>query len=68
MQTTFNRKFALGLGVEHKYLKANTETITTNNETILDNSNYLSAFGYLKLDTYDKKYFANQRIFCRFKF
>ncbi len=64
-QTTFNRKFALGLGLEHKYLKAKTETLTTNgNETIIDNSNYYSVFGYLKLDTYDKKYFATSGYFA----
>tara|TARA_R110002050_G_scaffold282854_1_gene430942 strand:- start:2001 stop:4199 length:2199 start_codon:yes stop_codon:yes gene_type:complete len=64
-QTTFNRKFALGLGLEHKYIKAKTETLTTNgNETIIDNSNYYSIFGYLKLDTYDKKYFATNGYFA----
>ncbi|AUC85950.1 patatin [Polaribacter sp. ALD11] len=69
-QTTFNRKFALGLGAEHKWLKASTETLasTTSPETILDKSNYLSAFGYLKLDTYNKKYFATKGYFADLNF
>ncbi|WP_158840556.1 patatin-like phospholipase family protein [Polaribacter sp. L3A8] len=59
LQTTFNRRFAVGLGLEHKYVKATTETIASasNQETIFDASHYLNSFGYLKLDTYDKKYF-----------
>ncbi len=69
LQTTFNRKFALGIGVEHKYLKASTETIITNNDdTVLENSQYLNSFGYLKLDTYDKKYFATKGYFADFNF
>jgi NTE family protein len=69
IQTTFNRKFALGFGVEHKYLKISTETITdNNNETLLDNSQYLNAFGYLKLDTYDKKYFVTKGYFADLNF
>ncbi|MDD7915672.1 hypothetical protein [Polaribacter ponticola] len=65
VQTTFDRKFALGIGLEQKHIKASTETITNNNnETIIDNSNYYNAFGYLKLDTYDKKYFASKGYFA----
>jgi len=69
VQTTFSRKFALGLGIEHKNLSAKTATITTNNnETILDNSNYYSSFGYLTLDTYDKKYFVTKGYFADLNF
>jgi NTE family protein len=69
VQTTFERKFALGLGVEHKHIKASTETITNNNnETIIDNSEYFNAFGYLKLDTYDKKYFVTKGYFADLNF
>ena len=69
-QTTFSRKFALGVGVEHKWLKASTETLvsTTNPETVIDKSNYWSAYGYLKLDTYDKKYFATKGYFADLNF
>ncbi|WP_397444927.1 patatin-like phospholipase family protein [Polaribacter sp. R77954] len=69
IQTTFDRKFALGLGVEHKFLKASTETILVNGEkTIIDNSNYYNVFGYLKLDTYDKKYFVTKGYFADLNF
>jgi NTE family protein len=64
-QTVFNRKFAIGTGIEHKRLKVFTETISsldnipTNNENRLyfDKSNYYNLIGYLKIDTYDKEYF-----------
>ena len=69
VQTTFDRKFALGLGLEQKHLKVSTETITNNNDkTILDNSNYYNAFGYLKLDTYDKKYFVTKGYYADLNF
>ena len=69
VQTTFDRKFALGVGIEHKHLKASTETITSGgNETVIDNSEYFSAFGYLKLDTYDKKYFVTKGYFADLNF
>jgi NTE family protein len=69
-QTTFNRKFALGVGIEHKWIKASTETLATkfNSESILDKSNYFNAFGYLKLDTYNKKYFATKGYFADLNF
>lgn len=69
VQTTFNRKFALGLGIEHKYLNAKTATITTNNKPrVLDNSNYYSAYGYVRLDTYDKKHFVTKGYFADLNF
>ncbi|CAI8252382.1 MAG: Uncharacterised protein [Polaribacter sp. SA4-10] len=68
VQTTFDRKFALGVGLEHKKLNVSTETISDNNKpTVFDDGNYLNAFGYLKLDTYEQKYFVKKGYFCRFK-
>ena len=70
LQTTFNRRFALGVGLEHKYVEATTETIaaSSSNETVFDKSNYLNTFGYLKLDTYDKKYFPTKGYFADLNF
>jgi NTE family protein len=69
VQTTFDRKFAIGLGAEHKYLKATTATITTDDEaTTLDKSHYFNTFGYLKLDTYDKSYFPTKGYFADLNF
>ena len=69
VQTTFDRRFALGLGAEHKHIKASTETVTINNEgIIIDNSDYFNLLGYLKLDTYDKKYFVTKGYFADLNF
>ena len=69
IQTTFDRKFALGFGAEHKFLDVSTETIITNQEeTIIDKTNYFSFFGYLKLDTYDKKYFVTKGYYADLNF
>ncbi len=71
VQTVFNRKVAIGAGIEHKKLKAFTETITSleNNEIpsnksrlYFDKSNYFSLISYIKLDTYDKKYFQKEGV------
>jgi len=70
VQTVFNRKFAIGLGAEFKRLKAFTETISSieidnsshnnNQQLYFDRSNYFNFISYIKLDTYDKKYFQKK--------
>lgn len=69
IQTVFNRKIAIGAGIEHKKVKAYTETITSleanaeaSDETRLyfDKSNYFNLISYLKLDSYDKSYFQKK--------
>lgn len=68
-QTTFDRRFAVGLGSEYKFVKVSTETISTNNnDFIIDKSNYFNVFGYLKLDTYDQNYFATKGFFADLNF
>lgn len=65
LQTLFRKDFALTLGAEHKRLKILSETIAQDNnddETIFENSDYLSLYGKLKFDTYDNKYFPNEGI------
>ncbi len=71
-QTVFNRKFAIGMGGEHKRLKVFTETISslennvsTNDENRLyfDKSNYYNLIAYIKIDTYDKKYFQREGVY-----
>lgn len=66
LQTLFRNDLALSLGVEHKKLKVTTETIlSTDNqdETVFENSNYVSLFGQLKFDTYDSKYYPTEGLF-----
>lgn len=59
LQTIFAHKFVLGLGVEVKHLKIKSETLSSTSPDF-DNSNYLSAFGYLKYDSYDNKFFPKK--------
>lgn len=71
VQTTFNRKFAIGLGVEHQKLLSQTETISTgkNDPFIFDDSDYLNLYSFLKLDTYDDKFYPKNGVLldARFK-
>lgn len=60
LQTLFRKDFALSLGAEHKRLKIKSETINTaqnTGEIIFENTDYISVFGTLKLDTYSNKFF-----------
>lgn len=63
-ETLFKRIFLLGGGIEHKYLRYLSETIgiDENNSprTIFESTNYFSAFGYLKFDTYDNVFFPKE--------
>ena len=63
-ETLFNRDFLFGAGIEHKYLKYLSETIGTdvNNvpRTVFENTNYYSALGYLKYDTFDNVFFPKE--------
>jgi len=68
VQTVFGRKFAIGAGGEFKRIKVFSETISSLESTeaagtgklIFDKSNYLNLIAYLKIDTYDKKYFQKE--------
>jgi len=65
LQTLFRNDLALSLGVEHKKLKVTTETILSSdnpNETVFENSNYISLFGKLQFDTYDSKYYPTEGV------
>ncbi|CAH8281254.1 NTE family protein [Mariniflexile fucanivorans] len=66
IQTLFRKYFSIGAGLEHKRLEIKTETLTANNQTnnfIFENTDYLSVFGGLKLDTYDNKYFPKKGLY-----
>lgn len=63
LQTLFRKDFALSLGGEHKRLKIKSETIideTQNDDILFENTDYLSVFGTLKLDTYNNKFFPKR--------
>ena len=68
IETLFKQIFSLGMGLEHKYLDITSETInpTANDGSgsgTFDQSNYYSGFGYLKLDSYDNKYYPSKGIY-----
>lgn len=76
-QTVFNRKFAIGVGAEHKKIKAYTETISSleyaeleegKGRLYFDKSGYFNLIGYLKIDTYDKKYFQKKGFYLNTDF
>ncbi len=60
-QTPFRRTFVLGGGAEHKYLRYLSETIGTDRNnlprTVFESTNYYSAYGFLKYDSYDNSFF-----------
>ncbi|MEP7094618.1 MAG: patatin-like phospholipase family protein [Flavobacterium sp.] len=58
-QTIFVQKFLMGGGLEHKFLKIKSPTIGNSDPTI-DRSNYFSAFGYIKYDSFDNKSFPRK--------
>lgn len=58
-QSIFAQKFLIGVGLEHKYLNINSETLATAN-TVIDRSKYTSVFGYLKYDSFDSQYFPTK--------
>jgi NTE family protein len=55
-QTVFAQKMSIGAGIEYKHLKINSQTIE-NTEPVFDNSGYFDVYGFLKYDSFDKKYF-----------
>lgn len=59
LQTVFVQKFQIGGGLEHKYLKIKSPTLEQT-MPVLEDSNYLSTFGYLKYDSFDNKHFPKK--------
>ena len=70
VQTTFDRKFAFGIGIEHQNITAKTETISTptGNPFIFDDSDYFNTYSYLKLDTFDDANFPTKGVLFNAKF
>ncbi|MBT8295501.1 MAG: patatin-like phospholipase family protein, partial [Gramella sp.] len=66
VETLFQQVFSIGAGLEHKYLKLSSTVVNNpeseGNELIFDNSHYASAFGYLKFDSYDNRYFPTKGV------
>lgn len=66
-ETLFQQVFSLGIGVEHKYLKVTSETLTgmdiDSPSAVFEKSNYYGTFGTLKFDSFDNKYFPSKGIY-----
>ena len=62
LQTTFSDRWALGVGLEHKFLNVHTDEIVDDetNRVFFDKSHYLNLFGKVTLDTYDSKVFPKK--------
>ncbi len=69
LQTFFKRIFLLGIGAEHKWKHYKTETIGIDEneipQTIFEDTNYFSAFGYVVFDTFDNKFFPTKGLYFR---
>ncbi|OMP32541.1 patatin-like phospholipase family protein [Mangrovimonas sp. DI 80] len=66
VQTLFRKDFALIAGAEHKHLRITSQTLvnqfSTNNDDdyLFENTDYLSVYGNIKLDTYSNRYFPKK--------
>lgn len=59
IQTIFSKKFTISLGTEWQHLKMKTQNFSINNG-IIENSDYLSFFGTITHDSFNKKYFPTK--------
>ena len=62
VQTQYKNDLTLTLGLEHKRYKITSETILSEesqDETTYEKSDYVSAFGNLRFDSYDNKYYPS---------
>ena len=63
-ETLLRNSINFGVGGEHKYLRYLSETIGTdaNNlpRTVFESTNYYSAYGYMKYDSYDNSFFPTK--------
>jgi len=62
IQTIFAQRFLLGGGAEYKHLKIKSPTLQNLNP-VFEDSDYVSAYSYLKFDSYDNKHFPTQGYF-----
>lgn len=58
LQSTLYDKYALGGGIEHQYLSVKTDNLPINNPLrVIENSYFLSLYGFLKIDNLDNPNF-----------
>ena len=59
VQTVFVEKFLTGIGAEVKRLKIKSDNLEAT-DPVLENSDYLSLFGYIRYDSFDNRYFPRR--------
>ena len=59
IQTIFAQRFLIGGGAEYKHIKIQSPTLPGVNP-VFDDSDYFNAYGYIKFDSYDDKYFPSE--------
>lgn len=59
IQTIFAERFLIGGGAEFKHIKIKSLTLPGVNPNF-DDSDYVDAYGYIKFDSYDDKYFPSE--------
>ncbi|WNW01103.1 patatin-like phospholipase family protein [Tenacibaculum sp. HL-MS23] len=65
LQTTMDKKFAIGVGVEQKKIEIKSSNVLSNGqETFFDDSNYINTYAFLKLDTYNKEMFPTKGFYA----
>lgn len=60
LQTLFVKQFSLDLGVQHKFLDVETETVNDGDDIagfVFEKSHLFGAYGQLKFDSLDNRYF-----------
>ncbi|MEQ3657180.1 MAG: patatin-like phospholipase family protein [Dokdonia sp.] len=72
LQTLFLKQFSLDLGIQHKFLDIETETVTANNADenafIFEKSHLAGAYGQLRYDSLDNRYFPTSGVFFQGNF
>ena len=65
VQTEFNKKFAVRLGVENKVLRTSFQTLVNGEQVkqFVTNTSYVNSFANILLDSYDHKYFPKKGMF-----
>lgn len=59
VQTIFFQKFLIGAGLKHEFMEINSKT-TENIIPRIDRSNYISAAGFMKFDSFTNKFFPTK--------
>lgn len=59
VQTIFAEKFSIGTGVELKHLRISSKNVEET-QPVFEKSDYFSVYGFMKFDSFDKKYFPKK--------